>query len=66
MSIDTTANGVPIVTGLRVFTNDLKVGTVIALAADGWHRVITDEQGFSGSFNGERLTTVHPFTGSNA
>lgn len=57
-----TANGVEVRVGLRVFTNDLKLGTVVALADDGWHEVVTDEQGYSGRFNGERLTTRNPFT----
>ena len=59
---DPTADGVTITVGLRVFTNDLKLGTVTALGADGWHDVESDLPGYSGSFNGERLTTRNPFT----
>lgn len=59
---DPTADGVTIVVGLRVFTNDLKLGTVTSLEGDGWHEVTTDEPGHSGRFNGERLTTRHPYT----
>lgn len=60
---DYTANGVPIKVGLRVFTNDLKLGTVTELASDGWHTVEVDgHEGYGGRFNGERMTTRHPFT----
>lgn len=57
-----TANGVEITVGLRVFTNDLKLGTVVKLNADGWHDVESDVPGYGGRFNGERLTTRNPFT----
>lgn len=60
---DKTANGVEITVGLRVWTNDLKLGTVTRISADGWHDVRCDEPGYSGGFDGQRLTTSHPFTG---
>jgi hypothetical protein len=61
---DYTANGVPITVGLRVFTNNLDRGTVVALNADGWHDVRVDgTRGLPDRFNGERLTTRHPFSG---
>lgn len=65
---DFTANGVPITVGLRVFTNNLDRGTVIALNEDGWHDVKVDchTGGLPDRFNGERLTTVHPFTREEA
>lgn len=63
---DYTANGIEIVVGLRVWTNDLKLGTVVKINPDGWHDVESDEPGYGGGFNGERLTTRHPFTGKIA
>ncbi len=63
----TTANGVPITVGLRVFNNNLDLGTVVALNEDGWHDVKVDGCiGLPDRFNGERLTTRHPFTGQMA
>ncbi len=62
-----TANDVPITVGLRVFTNNLDLGTVVALNPDGWHDVAVDgHRGLPNRFNGERLTTRHPFTKETA
>jgi hypothetical protein len=64
---DYTANHVEIVVGLRVFTNNLDLGTVVALNDDGWHDVRVDGRpGLPDRFNGERLTTRNPFTGETA
>lgn len=62
---DYTADGVLIVPGLRVFTNNLDPATVVALNDDGWHDVKVDchTGGLPDRFNGDRLTTRHPFTG---
>lgn len=64
--IDYTANNVEIKIGLRVFTNDLRLGTVVRLNNDGWHDVLEDGSNFPRSFNGERMTTVNPFTHERA
>ena len=80
-----TANGVNIVPGLRVWDNDLKLGTVLDKAphmernynpsngpvypAAGsltpWFHVQVDG-GHADSFDGSRMTTVHPFTRAKA
>lgn len=63
---DPTADGVPITVGLRVFNNNLELGTVTELADDGWHGVMVDGRDWLTRFNGERLTTRHPSTGEIA
>ena len=80
-----TANGVLIVPGLRVWDNDLKLGTVLDVLPDmernhnpnngpvwpaegsttPWFRVQVDG-GHADSFDGSRMTTVHPFTRARA
>lgn len=59
---DYTANGVEIVVGLRVYTNNLDAATVLRLKPDGWHEVQVDTHHSTDHFNGERMTTRHPFT----
>lgn len=48
-----------------MFTNNLDPATVVALNDDGWHDVKVDchTGGLPDRFNGDRLTTRHPFTG---
>jgi hypothetical protein len=66
-----TANGVLITDGLRVWDYDRKPGTVDLVRSrvddqywDGWFDVRSDRGGYS-TMNGERLTTVDPFTGES-
>lgn len=71
MDITKTSNGVTIVVGLRVFTNDWAWGTVTAPPAEwdepGWWEVVLDKNpkyynggGQRKTYNGERMTTVEP------
>jgi hypothetical protein len=69
-----TANGVRVVDGLRVWDYDLKSGTVDFAKTfgdhfqpgvsywDGWFYVLVDGDGRHSLMNGDRMTTVHPFT----
>lgn len=76
-----TDNGVAIVNGLAVWTNNLELATVVvddqprAGNFDGWYDTITfmnwDGTVYPGGrpgaiMNGERMTTQHPFTGEMA
>jgi hypothetical protein len=60
-----TANGVEITVGLKVWNNNLERCTVVEIASDGWHKVVY-ANGQDDNFNGERMTTKHPFTGEMA
>jgi hypothetical protein len=69
-----TANGMRIVDGLRVWDYDLQAGTVDLAKTfgsyfqpgvshwDGWFYVLVDGDKRHSLMNGERMTTVHPFT----
>lgn len=61
---DLTTDCVPIVPGLRVWTNNLDADEVLSFAFEengsGWYNCR------SGLFNGERMATRHPITGALA
>lgn len=63
-----TADRVPIVDGLWVWTYDLRPAVVSLSESDpdrkywdGWFRAV-EENGHTALMNGERMVTVHPFT----
>jgi hypothetical protein len=55
-----TADGVEIRAGLRVMTNDCKLGTVEEHDYDGWYHIRMDGGG-RGYANGERMTATHRY-----
>jgi hypothetical protein len=65
---DRTANGVPITPGLRVWTNDLELGTVLGPISHPnpyeavWYDVDTG-RGRPVMQDGSRMSTRHPVTG---
>ena len=67
-----TANNVPITDGLPVWDKNLDLGTVSFKLSrvdsehfDGWFTIILTDGGRS-LMNGERMTTIHPFTHKRA
>lgn len=62
-----TADGIPIIDGMRVWDYNLRAGTVdlTRLDSDGWFYVKTDDGG-SSLMNAERVCVRHPFTGKAA
>lgn len=73
-----TADGVLVTLGQRVWTNDLRAGTVVALAVHDemnmnidspqygdvtvWHHVLEDGKEVAALCDGSRIATRHPFT----
>ncbi|MDQ3222058.1 MAG: hypothetical protein M3Q75_01055 [Gemmatimonadota bacterium] len=64
-----TANGVKITEGLRVWDNNLDrviVSIPTPYGDEGWFDTLTEDGRRGGMSNGERMTTVNPFTGERA
>ena len=73
MATHNTADRVEIVDGLKVWDNDLHLMRVdFALSRvdspyfDGWFTTVSPNGSSRGYSNGERMATVHPFTGQSA
>lgn len=65
-TLDRTADGVEIKPGLKIWTNDLTRAVVTDVASEAHWWDCDCVGGKKITLNGERMTTVHPFTREKA